>query len=222
MQRGFVLLLLLCWFSGLNTFLFASEEEDDDYEEEPGYIESIPMEDWEGFVPEMYSQGDQIFTITAGTVFPLFFVFKDGEKRDHNFKPPVGGTGSLSYNFFINANLFFGAEIGFTFNSTLRNHMVYFIPIGMRAGWQFVVGRLEFPLYAVLGFAPIRYNTLSYTGFFLRGGGGAYYRFSPDWSFGINTDWNWYPQRPKDDGSQLNKNVDANILGLTLSARYHF
>ena len=227
MQRKVVLLLLVCWFCGLNTFLYAYEE--DDEEEDPGYIESIPIDDWDGFIPDLYSLGDQTFTITIGTVFPLLFIGRNesGDLRrepDHNFTPPVGGSGSLSYNFFFNANFFVGGEIGFTFNATLQNHMVYFIPIGLRTGWQFVIRRLEIPLYTVFGIAPINYNTLSYTGIFLRGGAGIYYRFTPDWSFGLNTDWNWYPQRPLDDDRKPDraKNVDANILGLTISARYHF
>jgi len=218
--RFFLLLLVLCWFSGQAAFLYAQEdsEEDDSYDDD-----DIPLEtDWDGYITELYSRGDQLFVISAGVIFPTVFL-NNTRKIDHNFNPPVGGGMSLSYLYFFGAHLFVGGEIGFKFNYTLGENTVFLIPIGARAGWQFVVRRFEFPLSMTIGFAPQRYLNFSYPGFFLKAGASAFFRFNPDWSFGLNTDWSWYPQRPQENGKPVpHKNVDANILGVTLSARYHF
>lgn len=215
------LLLILYWFSGHGAaFLHAQEEDDDD---QP-YDERIPIEDdWDGYISDLYAAGDKCFTISFGLIFPHGFLNK-GTPIEHHLSPPVGGSiGPLSYNYFFNSNFFVGGEIAFLFNGTLANNTVFLVPIGLQAGWQFVLRRFEFPLAATIGFAPQRYLSLNYFGFFMKAGGGVYYRYNPDWSFGLNADWSWYPQRPMENGSPATaKNVDAFFIGLTISARYHF
>jgi hypothetical protein len=217
--RFFLLLLGLCWFSGQTAFLYAQEDNDED----DSYDEDIPLEDdWDGYVTDLYSRGDQLFVISAGVIFPTVF-YNNGRKINHNFKPPVGGAMSLSYLHFLGSHLFLGGEIGFKFNYTLGENTIFLIPIGARVGWQFVLHRFEFPVSMTTGIAPQRYLNNSYPGFFLKAAASAFFRFNPDWSFGLNTDWTWYPQWPKENGKPApHKNMDANILGLTLAARYHF
>lgn len=217
--RFFLLLLMLCWFSGQTAFLYAQE---DDEEDDP-YDEDIPLEDdWDGYVTDLYSRGDQLFVISAGVIFPTVF-YNNAKRINHNFNPPVGGAMSLSYLYFLSSHFFLGGEIGFKFNYTLGQNTIFLIPIGVRTGWQFVLHRFEFPVSMTIGIAPQRYLNNSYPGFFLKAGASAFFRFNPDWSFGLNTDWTWYPQWPKENGRPVpHKNMDANILGLTLAARYHF
>ena len=222
MQKVGVLFLLLglFWFSGQGMYLFAQEDDGEypDYDEEPS-----EETDWDGYMPELYTRGDQAITVSAGLIFPVLF-FNNKERIDHNFKPPIGGSvGPLAYSYFINSHLFVGAEIGFKFNYTLGQNVVFIIPIGLQTGWQFVFHRFEIPLKLVIGAAPQRYLNMGYVGLFLKGGGSVYFRFNPSWSFGMGADWSWYPQWPKKDGRpDPAKNIDANIISLTLAARYHF
>jgi len=224
MRKALALLLLivLCWFSGQGApFLHAQEEDDDD---DPPYNDGVPVEDdWDGYISDLYSSGDKSFTIPFGLIFPFGFL-NNGKSIDHNFSPPVGGSiGPLSYNYFFTPNLFVGGEIAFLFNGTLANNTVFLVPIALRGGWQFVLRRFEFPLYAAIGIAPQRYLNFNYIGFFMKAGAGAFYRFNPDWSFGVNADWNWYPQRPMENGKPAtSKNVDGFFIGLIIAARYHF
>ena len=223
MRKALALLLLLglyC-FSGHGTvFLYAQEEDDED---EPPSDGGIPIEsDWDGYISDLYSRGDQTFTISLGVTFPTVFL-NNGKVIPHQFDPPVGGTGSLAYCYFLNRNLFLGGEIGGIFNGTMQKNVVYIVPIGVRVGWQFVLHRFEFPLHVVTGVAIHRYINLGYAGLFVKGVAGGFFRFNPDWSFGVNFDWGWYPQWPMKDGKpDPDKNVDGNIIGVTLSARYHF
>jgi hypothetical protein len=215
--RFFLLLLGLCWFSGQGAVLFAQEEDEDDQDID------VPLEtDWFDYVSDTYSRGDQTFNISLGVIFPTIFL-NNGSKIDHNFSPPVGGAGTLAYNYYLSSLFFVGGEVSVQFNYTLGKNTVFIIPLGVRAGVQFVISRFEFPLFMVVGVAPQRYLNDGYAGLFLKGGASGFFRFNPDWSFGLNVDWSWYPQWPREDGSPVpSKNVDANVLGLTLSARYHF
>jgi hypothetical protein len=211
MQKAGAFFLLLLLAGG--PVIFAQEEE----EEGPGDEEEIPIEsDWSGFMPSLYSAGDQTFTITLGLIFPTL-ALQNGNKITHNLNP-VGGTGNLAYTYFFGPHIFLGGEIGVMFDTTLRKNTLFVIPIGVRAGYQFLFNRFEFPLALLVGFAPQRYLDLGYFGFFMKPSASAFFRFNPDWSFGVNTAWWWVPQRTPD----TKKNVDGHFIDITLSARYHF
>jgi hypothetical protein len=218
--RFFLLLLGLCWFSGQGVLLYAQEEDDDeDYPDGDTSIET----DWDGYISDLYSRGDQTFTISLGVIFPTVFHNYKPEKVDHHFSPPVGGAGSLAYTYFLGAHYFLGIEVGVNFNNTLAKGTVFIIPVGVRTGWQFILHRFEFPITLTVGAAPQRYLDNSYTGLFIKLEGSGFFRFSPEWSFGLNVDWNWYPQWPLENGKRTPaKDMYANIVGLTLAARYHF
>jgi hypothetical protein len=130
----------------------------------------------------------------------------------------VGGAGFLTYSIFLNSHVFLGGELGGMFNATLAGNTMFIIPIGFKAGYQFIVNRFEFPLGLTVGFAPQRYLEKGYFGFFLKPIAGGFFRFNPDWSFGINTSWWWVPQWPKES----DKYINGNFIDITLSARYHF
>ena len=221
--RALLFPLLLCLFFTNGVFSLFAQEYDDE-EDYPDYDESLPFDtEWDDYPIGLYSRGDQAFTISLGINFPTLFL-NNGKILANKFTPPVGGMlGPMAYNYFFSSHFFVGAEIGFSFNATVGQNMLFIIPIGLRAGWQFVLRRFEIPLILTVGMVPQRYIDNSYFGFFMKGGVSVFYRFSPEWSFGMNTDWSWYPQRPLKDGSRdREKNADGNFIGLTLSARYHF
>jgi hypothetical protein len=130
----------------------------------------------------------------------------------------VGGTGSLAYNYFLNSHLSVGGEIGGMFLYTVGKNTLFIIPVGLRLGYQFVFRRFEIPLTLIVGMAPQRYLNLGYLGLFAKGGVSLFYRFNPDWSFGVNANWGWYPQWTRDPALD----VHGNIADITISARYHF
>jgi hypothetical protein len=172
--------------------------------------------EWD-FYDDVNARGDQTFIISLGTIFPTIFR-NNGETIDHKLTPPVGGTGSLAYNYYFTKELFAGAEFGGMFIRTLGGNTLYIIPIGIRGGFQFSYKKFEFPLTAVIGIAFQRYLKQGHSGLYLKGGAAAFYRVSNNWSFGINSGWYWFPQWTGDK----TKNVYGNFIDLTLSARYHF
>jgi hypothetical protein len=173
--------------------------------------------DWDDFRESLYARGDQTFIISLGTEFPVLFL-NNGKKLPNKFSPPVGGGGLLAYNYYLNANFFAGGELGIMFLPTISKSTIYLIPLGLRGGYQFNVWRLEFPLSLTIGMVWQRYLNMGYYGLYMRAGAGGYFRATHNWSFGLSTDWYWFPQWTDKKSS----NVDGFILGLMLSARYHF
>jgi hypothetical protein len=184
-----------------------SEEEDDDDEG------ILPIEsDWSVINADLYSRGDKIFAINAGPIFPLFFTDSSGLLDN---KVYIGGAFNLSYNWFLNAHLFFGGEAGFMFAPTWGKNMLFMVPFGLRAGYQFVVWRFEFPVSLMVGLAPQKKQAEEFFGLVAKAQTAAYWRALPSWSFGLTGTWWLVPQ-------WADHTVLGNFVELTVSARYHF
>ncbi|MDR2176645.1 MAG: hypothetical protein LBP20_01220 [Treponema sp.] len=181
---------------------------------------NIPAEDdWTGFMPSLYSAGDQIFGLSVGIVAPVAFTRPGGGTIPHNMT--IGGAGSLSYDYFLGARVFVGGELEGMFAPTLGDHMLIIVPINLRAGYQFVYKSFEFPLSLGLGIAPQQLRTsksYSYLGFFMKPRVSAYFRINPDWSVGINAAWWWLPQTTSNPA----ESVHAHFFEAALAVRYHF
>ena len=198
-------LIFLLLLPGLN--LLAQEEDDDEPDQLP--IES----EWYDYYATTYTRGDRTFNISLGLLIPTIFV--GIEDNQHGLS--VGGTGSLAFNYFLGPHIFVGGEFGGMFSSTRRGNMLYIVPIGVRAGYQYIYRNFEFPISLMVGAAPQRYIENGYFGLILKPSVSAFWRYNPDWSFGLNTNWWFVPQWPRNG-----ENVYGNFLELTLSARYHF
>jgi len=225
-----ILFLILCCFTGRGVILYAQGND-------PGYNENIPddndSDDDDGswadpemdiYIPDKYTKGDQLVTVSLGAAFPVLFLNSSGDViKDPKFTPPVGGILSIAYTYFLGANLFVGGEVGFLTAFTLSKNAVFIIPIGVRAGWQFVFRRFEFPVYLAIGAAPQKYLDFGYFGMYLKGVAAGFFRYNPNWSFGLSVDWTWLPQWPKENEKRVpSKDINGNFLGVSLSARYHF
>jgi hypothetical protein len=197
------LVMLFFFFSGLG--LFAQEGDGED-------LPNIGSE-WIDIVSEPYSPGDTNFVITLGVLFPTYF--SGIEKNNHGLS--IGGTGSLAFNYFITSGFFVGGELSGMFASSRRGNMLYMVPFGVRAGYQFLLGRFEFPVSLFIGASSQSYIAKEYFGFMLKPGASVFWRFNPDWSFGLNGNWWFVPQWPNNGF-----NVYGNFIELTLSARYNF
>jgi hypothetical protein len=169
------------------------------------------------YVYELYARGDQTFVISLGTVFPAVF-FHEGKVLDLDFRPPVGGSGSLMYNYYFGSRFFLGGELSGLFIHSI-NHTLFIVPLGLRVGTQFIAGRFEFPLAFTLGMCWHTYLDASYYGLYMKGGASVYYRATHEWSFGLSTDWGWFPQWVVGEDKNT---VYGNFIYLMLSARYHF
>jgi hypothetical protein len=194
-----------------------SEDGDGDYSENEDRNANLPITtDWGGVPLTGYTRGDQTFTISLGVLFPLFFVSKSGDLLEN--KIFIGGTGTLAYTYFVNSNLFVGGILEGSFSPTLGKNFLYLMPIGLTAGYQFVLSRFEFPLSITVGGMTEQYLTFNGYWIFFKPQASVFFRFSSDWSFGLNTAWWIVPQWT----NEPEKDATGNFLELTLCARYHF
>jgi len=209
-----LLMLLLC----LPVMLFAQEDNDPS------------IDDWENYTSELYSRGDQTFVISLGVGFPVAFIstqdgkignttYKAFDRRPNNIDPPVGGAGTLSYHYYFGSFFFVGGDLGLLFFPTVSKSTIYITSLGAKAGTQLIFGRFEFPIFVTVGMTLQTYlNDQYYYGMYMKGGISAYFRATHEWSFGVTSNYCWYPQWT-DVPSQ---NVDGHFIDLILSARYHF
>ena len=178
--------------------------------------------DWDDYFYDLYVKGDQTFIISLGTVFPVLFIkwYNDPGERiiDMNFTPPVGGTGSLTYNYYFGPKFFIGGEVAGMFIHTLGENSLFIVPLGLRVGTQYIYRRFEFPLSLSVGMTWHTYLIYGYYGLYVKAGGSAYFRATNDWSFGLTTNLGWFPEWTDDKKN----NVDGSFVDILFSARYHF
>ena len=214
----FSVLFILC----LTLTLYSQDADPDDGEDDADSGVNIES-DWSR-AANLYTTGDQVFCISLGVVKPLFFVEKEEGYLKTQMK--MGGMGSLGYNYFLGPNFFLGGELSGTFCATLGQNMFYLVPIGFRAGYQFLWDRFEFPLSMTLGFALQSYNQQTYFGIFAKPAAGAFYRFNSEWSFGLNTSFWWVPEWTGKTREWNQRDSKINIHGffweISAGARYHF
>ena len=208
MTRAWSLFLMLfLLFPGL--MVFAQEETAPDERPVAPPIDS----DWGDYALNVYNKGDKMFNMTLGLMIPTVFSGIDDE--GHGLK--VGGTLSLAFSYFLTSHFFLGGELSGMFSGTRGKNMLFIVPFGLRLGYQFVFRRFEFPLTLMIGAAPQKYIEEGYFGFFMKPSASVFWRFRPDWSFGLNGMWWFLPQWPKDG-----HNTIGNFLEVSLTARYHF
>jgi hypothetical protein len=203
MQKAGALFLLL--FLGFTVMLSAQNDSDPE------------IDDWEDFTYELYSRGDQTFSIALGVGFPIAFI-NNGEVIEHNIVPAIGGTGDLNYLYYFGPRLFLGGDLSLLFLPTIGKNTVYITSLGGKIGTQFIIGKFEFPLALSLGTTFQTYLDLGYVGFYMKAGASVFFRPIHDWSFGVMSNLSWYPQWT----NEPEKNVDGFFVDLSIIARYHF
>lgn len=191
----------------------APETEDEEIEEK----EPKRKETFNPFVSQFNQRGDQYVKISLMGVFPLNFggdfpIYRDGQIA-------FGGSGELGYHKFLLSWLALGFDIAFGYNPTLENNMFTWVPLFLTLTVQPTFWRFEIPITVGVGGAYETYMKYNYfPGFVFKPQLGVFFRISPGWSFGLETQFMVMPQTCK--------NSDRNFTGLFqtlgVSARYHF
>ena len=186
----------------------ATEEQPEQETEENESIlsDDLYLED-EQFVYKMNQKGDQFIKIGLMVDIPL-------HPATRQLK--VGGSGTLGYMRFLNSNFALGGDASFAYMTTLGKNIFTCIPLMVKAMYQFTFHKFEFPITLGIGGAFENYLGDSYFGLIIKPELGAFYRHSPDWSFGANIGWNMMPQWTKESS------YFGVIMDIGVTARYHF
>jgi hypothetical protein len=224
--KAYTKALFIAVLFSLLAFPLAAQDEGENGGGGDGEEERSPIDidsRWQDAYFETFSKGDGVFNIHLGVIFPATFSVGSVSQ----YEPPVGGTGMLSGSYFLSSHLFVGFGVQGMFTPTIGEHMLYIVPMGPHIGYEWTVGRFEFPLSLMVGWAWEMYLEHLYFGFFAKPQVSALYRVFNDWSFGLTAAWWFVPQwgaKTTDDTGKMVKGKDAvgNFFELTLMAQYHF
>lgn len=186
--------------------------------------EAEEAENPEKYKIEYNSMGDQAFSINAGLFIPLFInnpSLSWGDSDAFNSTNlSVGGQGSLYYGAYINNHIQLGMEVGAIFASSPNKHNFYMIPITARVSYEFqyLNNLISVPVYMGVGMNMTSYLDSFNVEMIFKPGVGAYWNYSSNWSFGINTVYWWVPQLYR-NGTY---NRIGNFMNVSLSAVYNF
>ena len=186
----------------LSAAVFADDYYDDDEEYDDGYVY------------EQNGAGDQFLKIDLAANFPLNF----------GSQLKVGGLVSLGYYRFLNQYFAIGGDVLVTYNRSIGKKSLFEVPVTVGVMFQPYTGKFEFPLMLDIGLATITCQSMTYfPAFAAKFTGGAYYRFSETWSFGITSTTYWIPQWfLLDKDTRGHKSDNAFFTSAGLSVRYHF
>lgn len=213
MKRILTLLIVLgifCTFAAAQTLDLSNlnfdttEEPDDAWTVAEGTASENAGPDFQ-YKPNQ--QGDQFVRLNLALEVPV----KPKQLR-------LGGTGALSYGFFLSESFNLSAKISFAYTTTIGDNFYYFIPFTACAQYQFLVRNFEIPLSIEVGGALQSYIDRLYFGLVVKPEAGLFYRISPDWSVGAYAGLFILPQWYKDKTF----NYTGLISDIGLSVRYHF
>jgi hypothetical protein len=174
---------------------------------------------------EYHSLGDQVFGISTGMMFPLFFEnpnlpYSDSDRfTDTNLN--LGGMGSLYYGAYLDNNWQLGMEVGAMFSASPNKNNFYTIPIPIRGSYDIQLMNNLFTIPVFLGavISMTSYQNSFNVEMIMNPGAGFYWHHSSSWSFGTKVSYWWIPQLyPGDTGN----NRFGNFLEWSLSAVYNF
>ena len=192
----FLIVTLLLLFSSIS---FCEEEEDDSIIALPGH-----------------ELGDQIFSLRAGLVIPLFFHDFDGNTYDSN--STIGASGAIQWNFYLTNYLRLGIDIGLAFSLDPNKNLYNMIPITFNVAYVISVSRFEFPISLSSGINILNYADIYHLGILIKPAIAAYWRYDANLSFGLNIAYWWTMEFPIEDYSA----VAGNFIDITPSLFYHF
>ena len=178
----------------------------DDYDDDEEYDD--------GYVYEQNGAGDQFLKIDLGANFPLNF----GQQLY------VGGLVSIGYYRFLNQSIALGGDVLIGYNLSIGKKPLFSVPVVFGVMYQPYFGKFEFPLQLNIGIATISCQSMTYfPALAAKFTGGAYYRFSESWSFGLTSTTYWVPQFFLLDKNTRGHKADHGVFtSAGLSVRYHF
>ena len=171
---------------------------------------------------DIYGLGDQTFSISAGTILPLFIHGVDGVFSPGFQKLSLGAAGSLRWGTFLTNELTLGIDLGGMFSFTLLDRTLVMLPVTGVVSYAIRLYPFEILLHGGVGINFTKLESDLYAGPVLKPGVSFLWNYNGEWSFGLQTEYWWVPEFYFGNTVPANHSSFANFLGITLTTLYHF
>ena len=175
-----------------------------------------------GISPDPYGLGDQIFSINAGMIVPLFIHSLDGTIEPALSHLSLGAAGSLQWGAFLNGNTTLGAELGGMFSFTILKRTLILLPITGLLSYTIRFYPFELAMNMSVGGTFIKLDSDLYFGPILKPGIALYWNYNAEWAFGIKAEYWWSAEIYFGTDPPSSESSFGNFLGITFSTLYHF
>ena len=182
----------------------------------------------EPLVAPRYGLGDSTLAMRLGIALPLFLLATeevetpDGERG--NVLPVnlqgVVGSAAVNWNVYLDESFTIGVELGGGLGVDINDALWYMVPILVRGGYVISLPRMEIPISAGLGAVVMRLVDNTRVAFAVQPGAGFLWRVTPDWSFGVTTEY-WFSWEPPWADAN-DPHFFGNFVSATATAVYHF
>lgn len=169
-----------------------------------------------------YGLGDQIFSINAGMIVPLFFHSIDGSVEPALDHLTLGAIGTLQWGAFLNGNTTLGAELGGLFSFTILERTLILLPINASLSYAIRFYPLELALSLGVGGTFIKLDSDLYFGPFIKPGAALYWNYNAEWAFGLKAEYLWAAEFYFGSSPPSSESSFGNFFGITFSTLYHF
>ena len=171
---------------------------------------------------DIYGLGDQVFSIDAGAILPLFILSGDGSAVGGFSKLTVGAAGSLRWGTFINNEMTLGVDLGGMFALTKLERVLIMLPVSGMYTYAIRFYPFEVLLQAGVGVNFTKLEDDLYIGPILKPGASFYWNYSGEWSFGLQAEYWFVPEIYFGTNVPAEHTSFGNFLGITLTVLYHF
>lgn len=161
-----------------------------------------------------YEQGDGIFSLSLGTLVPLFFVTQDGPTASNAYP---GFEFALSYMGFLSKDWMLGGQLGGAFIKTIADRRLFIAPLSARAAYAIDLSPFLITPAVGIGMAISALGEEKHIDPLFVAGSSFYWRINNDMSYGLGLYANIIPQFYKD----TSQNTTGFFLEATLSVSYH-
>jgi len=168
-----------------------------------------------------YSLGDQMFIINAGLFIPLFFFDKSCDVMKTNLT--LGGNLSFLWQVFLSNHVSLGGELGGMFALSPNKHVLYMIPLTVKATYWFRFYPFEIPISLGLGGNLSILEEAAHIDFIAKPQIGFYWNFNEEWAFGLNVTYWFVPQIYSGSGKvESGHSMFGNFMDASLSVLFRF
>lgn len=171
---------------------------------------------------DVYGIGDQTFSISAGTILPLFISGVDGTTVGGFSKLSLGAAGSLRWTTFLNNEMALGVDLGGMFALTKLDRALIMLPLSGIFTYAVRFYPFEVLLQGSLGVNFLKLEDDLYIGPIVKPGASFYWNYSGEWSFGIQAEYWFVPEVYFGNSVPSVHSAFGNFLGITLRTLYHF